>query len=33
MVSLDREYLVHVHWPSRRVWMIFSDIVAYALLW
>ena len=29
-VSLDREYLLHVHSP-RRVCMIFSDIVTYIL--
>ena len=30
IVSLDREYLLRVHWP-RRVWMIFSNIVTYIL--
>ena len=23
IASLDREYLLHVHWLARRVWMIF----------
>ena len=31
IVSLDREYLLHVHWP-RRVWMIFSDSYLYTVM-
>ena len=30
IVSLNREYLLHVHWP-RCVWVIFSDIVTYRI--
>ena len=28
VLSLDREYLLHVHWPGH-VWMIFPKIISY----